>query len=336
MYKKYTFNELFEIKTKFFQHLRSVLNKKRYPTLKMMLRDLQKQGNDIYYFQRSSPIFHIKFSGDDVIFFDESEKIELHADKETLGKLHGILKDTKKIQKQTKWSKRINKILRDLHKQENLFTHLDGKPYLVYDIETTAATNDLTKTKFYLAYAYVVTADGKARYKYIDESNLESFVHFMINFDGYIVGFNNIAFDNPVSVYNIPNRSQDMIDTINAKSIDLFLFFWNLTNRRLGLNKISAALVGVEKTLDSGAEGDVLMQKYKETWDESYLNEFKKYCKNDVEMTVLVLFYFLHYKKVYLDETDYTYELEDFMRLSQTLRTDKKWVGKQTSMFSWK
>lgn len=40
-------------------------------------------------------------------------------------------------------------------------------------------------------------------YKYIDPSKLKEFVEYMVNFDGYIVGFNNIAFDNPVCIYNL-------------------------------------------------------------------------------------------------------------------------------------
>ena len=76
----------------------------------------------------------------------------------------------------------------------------------------------------------------------------------MVEFDGYIVGFNNIAFDNPVSVYNTPHRDQEMIDKINAKSVDLFLLLRNVTGKRIGLNRTATALVGVQKTLDSGLE----------------------------------------------------------------------------------
>ncbi len=139
----------------------------------------------------------------------------------------------------------------------------------------------------------------------------------MAEFDGYVIGFNNIAFDNPVSVYNIENGTDAMINTINEKSIDLFLFLWNLTGRRIGLNKTAQALVGITKTLESGAEWDTLMKKYEETGDEKYYKEFKKYCKNDVEMTVLVLFYLLKNKKVYLDDTEYTFTGEEFLAMSQ-------------------
>ena len=54
----------------------------------------------------------------------------------------------------------------------------------------------------------------------------------MLDFDGYIVGFNSIAFDNIVSVYNVGGDEED-IKKINAKSIDLFLFIQAMTGKRL-------------------------------------------------------------------------------------------------------
>jgi hypothetical protein len=39
-------------------------------------------------------------------------------------------------------------------------------------------------------------------YEYIDADTLKEFVQKMLERDGYIVGFNNIRFDNPVCIYN--------------------------------------------------------------------------------------------------------------------------------------
>jgi hypothetical protein len=72
----------------------------------------------------------------------------------------------------------------------------------------------------------------------------------MLDFDGYIVGFNSIAFDNIVSVYNGEGNDDD-IKKLNEKSIDLFLFVRATTGKRLGLNKIAEALVNVSKTITS-------------------------------------------------------------------------------------
>jgi hypothetical protein len=54
----------------------------------------------------------------------------------------------------------------------------------------------------------------------------------MLDFDGYIVGFNSIAFDNIVSVYNVGGNDDD-IQKLHDKSIDLFLFVRAMTGKRL-------------------------------------------------------------------------------------------------------
>lgn len=96
--------------------------------------------------------------------------------------------------------------------KKGTFSSLLDKPYLVYDIETTmGAGNQLDTYKFLLAYSLEVhpktgsknTDEQKMKYEYIDQAGLKKFVQKLLNFDGYIVGFNSIAFDNPVSVLNV-------------------------------------------------------------------------------------------------------------------------------------
>lgn len=58
------------------------------------------------------------------------------------------------------------------------------------------------------------------------------------------------------------------------------------------------------------------MKLYEETGDEKHYKRFKKYCKNDVEMTVLVLFYLLKNKSVFLDDVSYSYTMEDLLYMS--------------------
>ncbi len=337
MYKKYDIEQLFSIKTEFFNNLKKILKKKRYPTLKAYLQDMIKTGNEWYYFERWQPSFHFSFLADQkpqkFVLYDEREKIEVHCNKEILSKLHSLMKDDKNIKKQLKWSQKIDKLLEEEFKKWK-FASFNSKPYLVYDIETTAATKDLTQTKFYLAYAYVVLEPWKWKYKYIDTTNIDSFVQYMLDFDGYIVWYNNVWFDNPVIVYNCKNRKPERIDILNKKSIDIFQFLRNLTWRRMWLNNVATSLIGVSKTLSSGAEWDVLMRQYNETWDEKYLNEFKKYCKNDVQMTVLTLFYLLHYQKIYFNEKDHKYSLEEFIILSQKIKDHRKEETWQNWMFN--
>jgi hypothetical protein len=74
---------------------------------------------------------------------------------------------------------------------------------MVYDIETTSNIVNLKETKFLLGYCMRAKADNTMEYEYIDQAGLAKFVEKMINFDGYIVGFNSIGFDNPVCIYNV-------------------------------------------------------------------------------------------------------------------------------------
>jgi len=45
--------------------------------------------------------------------------------------------------------------------------------------------------------------------------------------------------------------TEEDIQKINEKSIDLFLFVRAMTGKRIGLNKIAEALVSISKTLGS-------------------------------------------------------------------------------------
>lgn len=110
-----------------------------------------------------------------------------------------------------------------------------GKPYLVYDIETTVA-DDIRSAKFIIAYAAspepVAEGDTNMKYECVMIEDLKDFVDKMLAFDGYIVGFNQIWFDNPVSLWNAGYGEKE-IEILNNKSIDLYVFFQNLTKKRI-------------------------------------------------------------------------------------------------------
>lgn len=86
---------------------------------------------------------------DEVVFFDEKEKIELHANKEIIAKVGSLIKDSKKIAAQKKSSVSIEQTLMKAFEDGKL-NNIAGKSYLVYDIETSYATNDLKMTEFYI------------------------------------------------------------------------------------------------------------------------------------------------------------------------------------------
>jgi len=90
-----------------------------------------------------------------------------------------------------------------------------------------------------------------------------------------------------------------------------------MTGKRLGLNKIAEALVNVSKTLTSGVEGEVLYKKYIEENDLDALEEFKKYCKNDVRMTMLIFLYLMHFKKLFIEGEQINFTIEDLVNKSR-------------------
>ena len=85
------------------------------------------------------------------------------------------------------------------------------------------------------------------------------------------------------------------------------------------LNKVSDSLVWVSKTLDSWADVESLWKEWKETDDKKILKKIQEYCKNDVRMTALVLMYLLHFKKVDLDDAEYTFDIDKFLELSRPM-----------------
>ncbi|MEI7563364.1 MAG: ribonuclease H-like domain-containing protein [bacterium] len=75
-------------------------------------------------------------------------------------------------------------------------------------------------------------------------------------------------------------------------------------------------MVAISKTLESGLEGERLYKEYLETGETELLETFKQYCKNDVRMTALVFLYLMHYKKVFIEGEEITFDLEDIVNKS--------------------
>lgn len=312
MYKRFSLKDLTTIQNNFIPHFYSIIKKERCQVPNEFFKICFREGNDLYYFYRWDVSFRVSKQGDMLVLADEVEKIEVVLSFEEKGGLNSlVMKYIGKKERQI-WQKTIEQILLDEFKTGQYSKILD-KPYLVYDIETTTI-DDLRSAKFLLAYAMSPNGD-KMDYDCIMQEDLKGFVDKMLAFDGYIVGFNQIWFDNPVSVWNAGYGDRE-IEILNQKSIDLYVFFQKLTKRRIGLNKLSEALVGVQKTLSSWAEGEVLWNKYQETGDKKFLEEFKKYCKNDVRMTALVMFYFLHFKKLFIEGEEFDFTIEEFVQKS--------------------
>ncbi len=331
MYKKLSLDELSSLQTSFFDRLQSLYKRERCQMLKEYLKIAFKDGNDVYYFREGSAYFRLSKKDNCIIFADEWEKIELHASDEDVNQLHNLLKKEKKLSKDIKNNLSIKNILDEEFASGDRRT-INGKPYIVYDIETENVTsNNIATHKFTIAYALM---SDSGEYKLITETNLKKFTDFLLNFDGYIIGFNHIWYDNPVLCYNAGYSTAE-IERLDEKSIDLFLFVWQLMQRRMSLNKLGAALVGAKKTLESGLEGVALRKKYKEEWDQKAYNQFKKYCKNDVTMTHLILLYFLKYQKLSgEDGEDISFDEDKLLSLWKSQGSEESEQVTQMSMFA--
>lgn len=314
MYKRFTVQEIKTIQNQFIQNLYWCIKKERCQSTLDFFKKIFKEGSDIYFCNRSEILLSCSKTADDkIIIRDEREKIETILDDAERRSLESTIRNYITKKERQIWQKTIEQILMDEF-MLGAYNTINDKPFLVYDIETTVC-DDIKDAEYLIGYAMYPIEGNKMEYKYIGKEDLDEFVQKMIDFDGYIIGYNNIWFDNPVCIHNSTKNQQD-IDILNNKTIDLFVFFQKMTGKRIGLNKVATALVNVQKTLDSGAEGEVLWKQYLETKDEKVLEEFKKYCKNDVRMTALVLLYLLHYKKINMEGDEMHFTLEDFLENS--------------------
>ncbi|MFA6255929.1 MAG: ribonuclease H-like domain-containing protein [Candidatus Absconditabacterales bacterium] len=326
MYKRFTLDELKTVQNTFIGNFYSIFKKEHCMMTSDFFKKIFREGNEIYYMNRGDFSFRFQNNNEEYILMDEKEKIQIVLDEQGKRDFQGMVKNFILKKEKIIGQKSIEQILLDEF-HTGKYSTIGGKNYMVYDIETDTNIQNLKETKFLLAYAMYPTAGNKMTYEYVDQEGLQKFVQKMLDFDGYIVGFNSIAFDNMVSVYTV-GGGEDDIKKLNEKSIDLFLFVRAMTGKRLGLNKIAEALVNVSKTLSSGAEGEVLYKKYVENNDLEALEEFKKYCKNDVRMTMLVFLYLMHFKKLFIEGEEITFTLEDLVNQSrQEIKATNHMIG---------
>lgn len=98
----------------------------------------------------------------------------------------------------------------------------------------------------------------------------------------------------------------------------------------MSLNNVAQALIWSWKTLHSWAEWAEYLKKWKETGQEKYLIKVKEYCLNDVEITLGLVLYILHYQKIHLDWKEYTIDNEIFERFWGWWAANKDEKSKET------
>ena len=316
MYKNLSLDELQKIDTKFFSYLSQLLKTQRYATIKDFLGAFKSYEKEYIFFKDSNLFFRVEKSDGYLIFRSDSEWIQLKIEETNLTRLHQLLRAYENGKRDFSINGNVISILENKFKKWDL-RKVAWKPFIVYDIETLGNPSDLSSLQFEMGY-FIDSSEwynGAIKYRFVGSDRLKKFVDFLLEYNGRIVGFNNISFDNRVINY-VVGYGQEQLDIINKKSLDLFLFIWKLTWRRLGLDKIASALVGIKKTLSSGLEGEKLILQYKKTGDEKLLQKVKNYCKNDVKMTLGVLLYLLEFGKISLDGKDYNFSEEDIIKVA--------------------
>lgn len=327
MYKKFSLEEIKTIKNDFIPHLYFITKKEKCQWINDLVKHVFREWNGVYYFEKWDPFFTISIKNNILEFTDEIERIQLFIANDEKHKLQDVLKSYIIKKEKQLWQKSIEQILFDEFKTWNYNTILD-KPFIVYDIETTVGLWDnLDSYKFLLAYA-MRPWEEKMDYHYIDINNLNDFAKTLIEFEWYIIWFNSFAFDNPITMKQWWFWEKE-IEQINKKSLDIFQFIWNISGKRVWLNKLSETLIWIQKTLESGADWEILWKKYEETGDLKYLEEFKQYCKNDVRMTAFILLYLLHFKKIFIEWSEISFDINDFVRLAKP-----KWEISEDTAFT--
>jgi len=320
MYKKFTMDELTTIQNNLIPHLYTVIQREKCQWVNDFFKVVFRNWHEVMYFDRGNPLLNIQLVGKDIYITDEVDSIQIQIpadDKSSLNRI--MIRYISKKQRQV-WQRTIEQILMDTFVEWKFYSIL-WKPYIVYDIETALISwevNEKNFPEYYLWFSMEEVEAGKMEYSCIMMEDLKEFVQKLINFDWYIIWYNQIYFDNPVSVYNAW-LTNDEVKILNEKSLDLYVFFQQLTGRRMWLNKVSDSLVWVSKTLDSWADVESLWKERKEKDDKKILKKIQEYCKNDVRMTALVLMYLLHFQKVDLEDWEYTFDIDRFLELSRPM-----------------
>lgn len=328
MYKQFTLDELTKVNTGFFDHLQSIYTKKQHMYLKGFLKEAMKEGHRLYFFERNKPIFRIQLLGEDRYrFVDEVEKLELFVDEDGVNQMHNILKDKGKMRTIQKENKTIlDQLLHEF--QQGQWNLIEDKPFVVYDIETTYTGNGISDQHFEMAYS-ISSADDNSetmQYKYIDRDTMIKYTDYLLDYDGRIIGYNQIGFDNPVMIDNL-GYTKEQLEILNKKSLDPFLFIYKLLGKRMKLGVVAQALVTSWKTLESWAEGSKLLELWKNSGDKKALSKVKRYCKNDVQITLGVFLSLIKNKKINIEGKTYEFSIHEFIMKSgiwSTLSEEKK------------
>jgi len=333
MYKRLNFDQLTQINTDFFKNLHKMYTRKWHTLFKWFLREVFEDSNSHYFWDGTRPLFRMqKLDTQQYRFVDEKDKIECILDDDGINKVHNLLKNMRQVDKIANDNLTIIEWLFSKCVKWDL-QYIQDKPFVTYDIETTYDGEGISHQYFEMAYSVSTHDLSKGLvYNYIDNTSMQRYCDYLLEYPGWIVWYNQIWFDNPVLIHNC-GYGQAELDILNMKSIDPFLLLYKLLRKRLKLTKVAESLVSMGKTLDSGAEGSKLLNEYKRTGDKKALNKVKKYCKNDVRITLGIFLYLLEHKKVHIEWESKEFSIQQMIERWNTAKNDETQDGTQWWFF---
>jgi DEAD/DEAH box helicase domain-containing protein len=172
---------------------------------------------------------------------------------------------------------------------------------LVFDIETMgniSSSNFVQDMQITVVGVYSYATDTYLTYFEQDLPELEP----LLKQADLLVGFNNEHFDTPIL------NKYYFFDLWTIPSFDILKEFKKQSGKRVGLNSIAGATLGMYKS-GSGKEAITLYQEGK-------LEELAKYCIDDVRLTKEVFDYLCSEKKIHYTSKD------GWLRLTQEIPLD--------------
>lgn len=152
--------------------------------------------------------------------------------------------------------------------------------YIFLDIETKQTFEDIGgRYPEQLGVSVAVTYDYIKGFKYWEEGDLHELFQYISNFQ-FVIGYNLLDFDYQVL---FPYDHDNLLSDIEEKTIDLLSLIESSLGHRISLDDISSATLGRKKT-GSGLEAVKL-------WKRGQIVKLKKYCAQDVQLTVSLFEY---------------------------------------------
>lgn len=333
MYKKMHLDDLLTVQTTLFERLVQLCTQQKHPVLKSLLKEFLADSDRVYFFHQNKPTIWLYTQPDNgVRLTDEIEHIELILSEEEVDRLHNLLKNKQTMITASKQDTVFQDLLKQF--QENKLHLFAWKPFVVYDIETTFDGRG-GEQQFAIGYAIDSQEDhtNELVYRYVDRDGLRAFAQYLLEYPWWVVWFNQISFDNPITMLQAWYSSADLA-VVQAKSLDPFQLVRGMTGRRMSLQAMATALIDAWKTLSSGAEGQELLDKWFLDGDIKALEKVKAYCKNDVSITLGVFLYMIRYQRVDLDGKHLVLDDKAFLQWWTKVTDEEQQVtDTQTALF---